>query len=141
MAVVSHKLFLNSCTFYAFIDRADINHSKTVKTVENLGKMNYHLFTSSLNVSETYTALAREVGSSIALEFLETILQSDIEILYPQKADYSTALKVLNANRNRQLNLKEVLNATLMQKRGISQILTFTYWHNLFGTSTSNLAS
>lgn len=141
MVTVSHKLFLDSSVIYAFINRADPRHSKTVKTMEVMAKLDYQLFTSSLNISETYTTLTREVGLAVALEFLDVILQSNIEILFPQKTEYVTALRVLKVNRSRQINLKEALNATLMQRRGVGQILTFTYWHNLFGTSVSNLIS
>lgn len=108
--------------------------------MENLARLGYHLYTSSQNISEVYAALARETGASVALDFLHASLQSDMEIVFPQKADLITAHKMLKANRDRQATLREVLNATLMQKRGIVQILTFNYWHNLFGTYVSNLS-
>lgn len=107
--------------------------------MENLAHAGYQLYTSSLNVSEVYAALARETGITVALDFLQAILQSDIETIFPQKSDYITAHRMLRSNREKQITLREVLNATLMQKKGISKILTFTYWHNLFGTYVSNL--
>lgn len=134
MATSSRKIFIESSIFIAFIDRADTNHPKAVKSMEDLARGGYSAYTSSQNIQDAYTILAREVGVSVALDFLQAILQSDIEILFPQKADLITAHRMLRANRDRQVTLREVLNATLMQKRGIVQILTFTYWHNLFGT-------
>lgn len=133
------KIFIDSSVLIAFVDRTNINHSKAVKTIENLARLGYQVYTSSQNVNEIYATLARETGISVALEFLQAILQSDIEILFPQKVDYITANRMLLSNRDRQLTLREVLNATLMQRKGISQILTFTYWHNLFGSFISNL--
>lgn len=140
MALQSRKIFIDSSVLIAFIDRADTNHSKATKSMENLARLGYHLYTSSQNISEVYAVLARETGVSVALDFLHASLQSDMEIVFPQKADLITAHKMLKANRDRQATLREVLNATLMQKRGIVQILTFNYWHNLFGTYVSNLA-
>lgn len=140
MALQSRKIFIDSSVLIGFIDRADSNHAKAVKAMENLAKLGYHLYTNSLNVSEVYAGLARETGISVALDFLQAILQSDIEILFPQKADFITANRMLRSNRERQLTLREILNATLMQRRGINQILTFNYWHNLFGSYVSNLA-
>lgn len=137
--VAQRKIFIDSSVLIAFVDRTNINHSKAVKTIENLARLGYQVYTSSQNVNEIYATLARETGISVALEFLQAILQSDIEILFPQKADYITVNRMLRSNRERQLTLKEVLNATLMQRKGISHILTFTYWHNLFGSSVSNL--
>lgn len=139
MALQSRKIFIDSSVLIGFIDRADPNHAKATKAMENLARLGYHLYTSSQNVTEVYAALARETGISVALDFLQASLQSDIEILFPQKIDLITAHRMLRSNRDRQMTLREVLNATLMQKRAIVQALTFTYWHNLFGTYVINI--
>lgn len=141
MAIQTRKIFIDTSILVAFVDRADQNHGKSSKTFEDLARLGYTLYTSTQNIQDAYAILAREVGTSVALEFLQLTLQSDMEILFPQKADLITAHRMLRANRDRQITLRETLNATLMQKRGIGQILTFTYWHNLFGTYVSNLAA
>lgn len=107
--------------------------------MENLARLGYQIYTSYQNIVETYVALSREIGQSVALDFLQASLQSDIEILLPQKADLITIHRMLRANRDRQIALREAMNATLMQKKGIMQILSFSYWHNLFGTFVSNI--
>lgn len=135
----TRKVFVDSSVFVAFVDRADQNHPKAAKTMEDLAVGAYQLYTSSQNVQDAYAILAREIGTSLALDFLQAILQSNMEILFPQKADLITAHRMLRTNRDRQTTLREVLNATLMQKKGITQVLTFTYWHNLFGTYVSNI--
>ena len=141
MALQSRKIFIDSSVLISFVDRADANHPKASKTLENLARLKYHLYTSSQNATEVYAALSRETGMSVALDFLQAILQSDMEILFPQKADLISAHRMLRGNRERQLTLKEVLNAILMQRRDINQILTFNYWHNLFGSYVSNLST
>lgn len=140
MALQSKKIFIDSSVFIGFVDRADENHPKAVKTMENLARVGYQLFTSSINVSEVYAVLIRETSSTVALEFLQAILRSDIEMLFPQKADYISAFRIIKSNREKQLSLKEALNATLMQKKGITKIVTFAYWHNLLGTMQSLIA-
>ncbi len=140
MALQSRKVFVDSSVLISFIDRADANHPRAVKAMENLARLKYQLYTSLINVNEVYAALSRETGLSVALDFLQATLQSDMEVLFPQKADLITAHRMLRGNRERQLTLREVLNATLMQRRGIVQIITFIYWHNLFGSYVSNLA-
>ncbi|OGE26022.1 hypothetical protein A3H85_01795 [Candidatus Daviesbacteria bacterium RIFCSPLOWO2_02_FULL_40_8] len=123
------------------MDRADNNHQKTVRIMDHLAKNNYQMFSSVQVISEVYGALSREVGVSIALEFVDSILQSDMEILFPQRADLISSYRILRSNRERQVTLRESLMASLMQKRGVNQILTFTYWHSLFGTQVSNLTT
>ncbi len=139
MAIQSRKVFLDTTILIAFIDRADANHPKAVKTMETLALSGYILYTSSLNAIEVYTALTREIGQSVALDFLQAVLQSDIEILFPQKSDLISAHRMIRVNKDRQITLKETLNAILMQKRGVMQIVTFAYWHNLFGSYISNI--
>ncbi len=139
MAAISRKIFIDSSILIAFIDRGAPNHAVASKAIEALARIGYRSYTSSSVVTHSYTLLSREIGASIALEFLQTMLQSGIEILFPQKADLITAHRILRVNRDRQIALSEALNATLMQRKGIVQILTFSYWNKLFGTYVSNL--
>lgn len=139
MVLQSRKVFVDSSILVPFVDRGDINHQRSVKSIENLARLHYQLYTSYQNIAETYVTLGREVGISVALDFLQAAIQSDMEIVFPQKADLITAHRMLRSNRDRQITLREALNATLMQKRGITQILTLTYWHNLFGTYVTNV--
>lgn len=139
MAIPSRKLFVDTSVLIAFIDRGDANHEKAAKAMEGLAKLEYQLYTSLQCVQDTYAVVDKEVGTSIALELLQSALQSDMEILFPQKVDLITSYRIVRGNIGRQVTLKEALNATLMQKRGISQILTFSYWHNLLGTHVTNI--
>ena len=139
MATTSRKIFIDSSILIAFIDRGAPNHLIAVKTIGDLARIGYHLYTSSQVVTDSYILFSRELGTAVALEFLQTMLQSAIEILFPQQADLITAYRILRVNRKRQIPSDEALNATLMQKKGIVQILTFSPWHNLFGTLVSNL--
>lgn len=139
MATAGRKMFIDASILVAFVNRGNPNHAKAGKAMEDLASIGYRLYTSPQVLSDSYSQLSSEVGTAVALEFLQTMLQSGIELLFPQKADLHTAQRILNVNRNQQISLSEALNATLMQKKGIVQILTFSYWNKLFGTSTSNL--
>lgn len=132
----SKKIFIDSSALYSFVDRADPNHTQAVKIMETLSLNYAQLYTSVQAISDTYSAIDSQLGASISLDFLKTILESNVEIIYPQKADLSTAYRLINANRGKQITLREALNAALMQKKGILQILTFRFWHNLLGSQT-----
>lgn len=139
MATTSRKIFIDSSILVAFIDRGDPNHLRASKAIEDLASIGYRLYISSEVVIDSYALLSRGVGITVALEFLQIMLQTGIEILFPQKADLITAYRILKVKREEQISLAEAVNATLMQKKGIVQILTFTNWNNLFGTYVSNL--
>ncbi len=133
------KIFIDSSIFLAFIDRGDPNHKKATQTLHTIAQLETTLYTSIFNILDTYSIVTREIGLTVGLEFLSSVLRSDMEVLFPQKADLLTAFKILQTNRNRQISLREALVAVLMEKKGINQILTFTYWHSLFGTYVSSL--
>ena len=139
MTIQSRKIFVDASAFISFIDRSESNHSTIVKALENLAKNKCQLYTSLQVIQEVYATISREIGVSVALDFLQASLLSDIETIFPQKVDLITAHRMIRGNRERQLTLREVLTATLMQRRNISQILTFNYWHNLFGSYVSSL--
>lgn len=139
MASATKKIFIDSSVLAAFVDRGSRDHLKASKAVDDAAGIGCRLYTSSQVISEAYDSLTSEVGITVSLEFLQTILQSGIEILFPQKADLITSHRILKANRNEKLSFSEALNATLMQKKGIDQVLTFSSWNKLFATSKSNL--
>lgn len=139
MATTGRKIFIDSTILIAFIDRGSPSHLEASKAMADLASIGYRLYTSSQVITDSYDLLFRNVGTTVALEFLQIMLQTSIEIVFPQKADLITAHRILRVNKETQITLSEALNATLMQKKGISQILTFSYWNNLFGTTASKL--
>jgi|CXWK01.1.fsa_nt_gi predicted nucleic acid-binding protein len=132
----SKKIFIDSSALYAFVDRADPNHTQSGKIIEQLSLQNMHLYTSIQSITDTYTALDRQLGGTLSLEFLQATIESTMEILYPQKADLVSAYKLVKLNKNKQVPLKEALNAVLMQKKSIGLVLTFRYWQNLLGSAS-----
>lgn len=134
MALRAKKVFIDSSVFLAFIDRADPNHKKAVQEMGNLANQSFQVYTSIQNMQESYATLGREISSAIATAFLDAGLKSNIEIIFPQKVDLLTAYRIIKSNKDRQISFKEAINATLMQKRGIDQVVTFGVWHNLLGT-------
>ena len=138
MAATS-KVFIESSFFIAFIDRANLNHAKSVGILELLARQKYHLYTSGNVVLQTFGTIDRDLGSIVAKDFLQAILESNIQILYWGLADLLAAFRYLKANPGRQSLLSSVINAHLMQRYGVNSILTFDSWSNIMGTVVSNL--
>lgn len=128
------KIFIDASVLYPFIDRSDANHAQAVKTIEQLSLQGATLYTSVQAVQDTYSAVNSQLGAVLGIDFLQAMLESNIEVIYPQKADLVAAFKLLKLNPNKQITLKEALTAVLMQKKSISQIFTFAYWQNLLGS-------
>lgn len=134
--MASKKFFIDSTVLYSFIDRADPNHFQSVKLLEQLAVQPANLYTSIQSIEETYKAINGKLGASLGLEFLQAMTETTIEVLYPQKQDFLASFRQIRENRNTRISLNEAQTAILMQKKGIGQIITFSYWHNLFGTQS-----
>jgi predicted nucleic acid-binding protein len=141
MASINQKIFIDSSVLTAFIDRGNSRHLLATKSIEVMASFGYRIYTSPPTIAESYSELMKQVGTTIALEFLQTILQSGIEIVYLQKTDLNSAYRILKANRTERISLSEALTAAMMQRKGIMEVLTFRVWNNLFGTSTRALTS
>lgn len=136
----SKKIFVDSSTLIAFIDRASENHYRAIDAFQRLAYSEYHLYTSNLVIVDTYDQIQSSLGSATAKEFLSTIIQSKIDILYPAKSEIQAALKLVNFYTGRDLKLIDVINAVIMNKIGIVQIFTFNYWSNLLGSTAFSLS-
>lgn len=123
----------------AFIDRANPNHLKTVAIFENLEKNKYKLYTSILVVITTFGRIERDLGSVIAVEFMQAMLESHIAVLYPSKAEMLHAYRYFRTNSTAHISMIEVMNTKLMDKAGITQIATYDLWRNTMGTTVSPL--
>jgi predicted nucleic acid-binding protein len=141
MATSNRKIFIDSSVLTAFVDRGNPRHLRAAKAFEVTASIGYRLYTTPPMIADAYEELNRQVGTTVALEFLQTMLQSGMEIIFKQKTDLNAAYRILKMNRSNQLSLDEAVNAALMQRKGITQILTFRPWHNLFGTTASTLGA
>lgn len=141
MPQISQQIFIDASAIIAFIDRADPNHGRCVKVFEFLAQHQFQLFTSNLNIIQTFGRLDKDLGFAISRDFLNVILESNIQILSPTEADLESAARFLKLNPQRQVSLMEIVNAHLMDKNHIPTIFTFDYWHNLMGTTITRLLS
>jgi predicted nucleic acid-binding protein len=139
MAPKNRKIFVDSSVMTAFVDRGNPMHARAAKALEVTASIGYRLYTTPPTIAEAYEELNRQVGTTVALEFLQTVLQSGMEIIFKQKTDLNAAYRILKINRTEHIPINEAISAALMQRKGITQILTFSPWHNLFGTSLSTL--
>ena len=133
MAITSKKVYISSDTFTAFIDRAHPKHSQAAAFFRYFGQEKYLIFTSILNIEESYRQIYEKISPSLAKDFLRALTLSNINILFPTESDFKAALKTLINFRTTELSFKDAQSAVLADRNGISQIATFNYLHPLFG--------
>lgn len=129
----SKKVYLTPSAFLAFIDRAHAKHEEASAFFRFFGLEGYMLYTDSDSITLTYIDIYKEISPSLARDFLRTITLSDINVIYPEESDMKAALKALVSFGSTDLSFPDAHIAVLADKRGISQICSFEYFHSLFG--------
>ena len=132
MATLSKKVYLDPSIMCAFIDRAHPKHEQAKAFFRFFAQEEYTLFTDSINVTDAYATIYRDISPSLAKDFLRTLTLSSINIIYPEEADLKAALKALVNYKSTELTYQKAIVAVLANKRGIPQIATFDYLHQLF---------
>ncbi len=133
MAILSKKVFVASSMFIAFIDRAHPKHDQAIAFFRFLSQEEYLLFTDTTSIIDTYSQIYKDISPSLAKDFLRTLAISSINVIYHDESDIKAALKALITYQSTELSFPEALMAVLANRRGISQVATFSYLHTLFG--------
>lgn len=129
----SKKVYITKSAFFAFIDRASTQHEQANAYFRFLAEAKYTLFTDSFALAEVYDEVYKNISPSLGKDFLKTIFLGSVNVIYPEEKDIKAALKTLVNYQSANLTFNQALEATLANKRGISQVFTFDYLHPLFG--------
>lgn len=135
----SKKIFIDTSFFIAFIDRADLNFQRSGFIMDFLAKQSFQPYTSDLAVFQTFSKLDREFGSAVSMDFLQAILESEIQILFLSQTDLAGTLRFIKGVSSRKSSLNDYSNAYLMDRQSIPQLLTYDPWYDLLGIKLSNL--
>ena len=130
--MISKKVYLESSVLCAFVDRAHPKHEQATAFFRFFSQDEYVLFTDSISITTAYDTIYKDISPSLAKDFLRTLALSNINVIYPEEADMKAALKALVNYRSTELTYQKALVAILANKRGIPQIATFDYLHQLF---------
>lgn len=139
MAQLSHKVFIESDVFYAFVNRADSKHPQAAAFFRYFAQEKYQVFTSYPAIEETYKEIYEKISPSLAKDFLRGLSLSSLNVLYPNESDLKAALKTLINFQNTELTFRDSQSAVLANRNYINQICTFEYLHPLFGITSFNL--
>jgi predicted nucleic acid-binding protein len=134
--MISHKVFIASDGFVAFIDRAHVKHIHASAQFRYFAENNFQLYTTIVTINDVYNELSISISPTMAKDFLRAIELSNINILLPEESDAKRALRLITGNQISDLSFNSAVMAVMCNKRSIPQICTFKYLHSLFGLQT-----
>lgn len=139
MFATGKKVFIETSFFLAFIDRASPNYLKSQQIFEYIARESYLAYTSEIVLQQTFNRLEKDIGLTVALDFIQAILESNIHVCYISASEFVVAFKFFKAAKKAICPLTEVINTDLMMKNRLTHVLTFDRWNNLMGTAVSEL--
>jgi predicted nucleic acid-binding protein len=135
MPLPSKKVYLDSSTFVAFIDRAHIKYDQATAYFRYFGIEEYQLFSDPISILDAYNRFYTDISPSLAKDFMRVMALSNVNMIYPEDADMKAALKAIVNFKTTDLTFNKALLSVLANRRGVSQICTFEYMPQLFGLS------
>lgn len=133
--MTSKKIYLASDILFAFVDRMHPRHSQAEAYFRYFAQESLQLFTDQFAIFATYEKMSVDISTVVAKDFLRIISTSSITILTPDEGDMKAATKVFLYDKSNELTFEKAILAVMADRKGISQICTFSYMQTLFGLS------
>jgi len=131
--MISKKVYIAPDGLIAFIDRAHKKHIHASAFFRYFAQQKYQLYTNVVSINDTYMTLYNTISPSLARDFLRTLSFSSINILYPERAEIKTAIKIVETGNAIDLTFAKALMAVLCNKKSIPQIMTYEFLPALYG--------
>lgn len=132
----SKKVFLAADVFVAFVDRAHPKHIHAVAFFRYFASEHFEIYSTISVCIEAYNNINKDISPTLARDFLKAITLGNINMIYPEDAEFKLTVKALTSYGSHDLTFQEALNATLADRRRIPFICTFAYLHPLYGLTT-----
>ncbi len=129
---MQRKVFIAPDVFVAFIDRANPKHLHAAAFFRYFAQERYKIFTSASVINTTYDTLSVYISPSVARDFIKALSLGSINILSPDETDMKLTFRTLLSTSTPEISFNEVLMQVIANRRGISQVCTFSYLHPLF---------
>ena len=129
----SKKVFVAPDGFSAFVDRAHPKHLQAGAYFRYFAQEKYQLYTTIVDIDKAYSTMYNTISPSLARDFLRAMSLTTINMVYPETAEFKSAIRTLEVSNSVDLTFQKSLMAVVCNKRNIPQIMTFEYLHSLFG--------
>jgi len=120
-----NRLFVDTCAWFALIDKSDQYHARSVEIYPDLLK-NYQLLTTNLVIAETYTLVRRAIGHQAAITFLGNIAASPRVVkIYSDGVLEETAEDILRKYHDQDFSYTDAVSFAGMKQYGTTRAFSF----------------
>lgn len=114
--------FVDTSAFYAFLDRTDLFHEKAKTLIFRAESENWHLFTTSFVVHESWALIQARLGWEAVEDWLGSVL-AFCEVVWVDERLYERGAARARQARERRLSLTDGISFEAMLARGCREAL------------------
>jgi predicted nucleic acid-binding protein len=126
------RVFVDTSGFYAFLDGTDRFHASAKELFLRARDEEWHLFTSSLVVHETWALIQARLGWEAVEDWLNNLL-APCEIIWVNEQLYSLGAARARQARERRLSLTDCVSFEVMLREGCREALAEDEHFAFFG--------
>jgi predicted nucleic acid-binding protein len=119
------KILIDSDAFVAQSVVTDSSQERATRQQITIENDNFQQFTTNLVVAETATVLSRRFSQVLAIEFLNKIFRSEVEIIYLGEGDFLKIAEKFKSYTKKNISFVDSANLVVADELHISKIFSF----------------
>lgn len=132
------RVLVDASAYFALLDQDDAYHPEALAIRDRLNAEGWHLFATSLVLAETHALLLNRLSQPIATEFLRTLEQSTITLVWVTPADIQRAKEIIYQYDDKDFSLTDATSFAVMERLGIRLAFTFDRHFTQYGLTVLN---
>ena len=119
------RVFSDSSSFAALLNRTDSNHDNARAIVSNMADARYRPVTTNIIVIEAHALILSEMGSRHSNQFLRDIRRSSTIIIRVRASDETRAEQILFRYTDKEWSFADAISFVVMDRLGLRYAFTF----------------
>jgi uncharacterized protein len=129
----ARRVFHDSSSFAALLDRTDTNHQQAATIVGNIADAHYRPVTTNVIIIEAHTLILSELGNRNANQFLRDIRRSHMLIVRVRAQDEERAQDILFRYTDKKWSFADATSFVVMERLGIRYAFNFDHDFEQYG--------
>lgn len=125
MTKTNNKILIDADAIIAATNTGDSNHTEALSIDAYIQNHGFKKYISNLVIYEIANVLSIRASQELAIEFLESIFMSDIEIIYIDEAHTYKTIQKFKTYIKKNISFVDCSNLILMEEYSIDAIFSF----------------
>lgn len=131
--IYKRAILVDTGPLYALADRTDARHNEAEACLHEITRQRFPLFANNLTIAECHRRILQNRGIERGLEFLASIHDGSVNIVWVGPEDAQKARQILERYRDQDISFTDAASLAVMARLGIIKALSFDWHFDLLG--------